>query len=77
MDLGALVRAARDGDGESWNALVERYSGLIWSVARAHRLGDAVLVRVLEVVRDVEIGRAVAVQVHELRRQPERLRLGA
>ena len=41
MELGALVRAARDGDGESWNALVARYGGLIWGVARAHRLGDA------------------------------------
>jgi RNA polymerase sigma factor (sigma-70 family) len=41
MELGTLVRAARDGDGESWNALVERYSGLIWAVARSHRLGDA------------------------------------
>ena len=41
MELAALVRAARDGDGESWNALVARYGGLIWGVARAHRLGDA------------------------------------
>ena len=41
MELGAVVRAASDGDREAWNALVTRYGGLIWSVARAHRLGDA------------------------------------
>jgi RNA polymerase sigma factor (sigma-70 family) len=41
MDLGHLVRAAADGDREAWNGLVERFSGLVWGVARAHRLGDA------------------------------------
>jgi RNA polymerase sigma factor (sigma-70 family) len=41
MELGAVVRAASDGDQEAWNALVARYGGLVWSVARAHRLGDA------------------------------------
>ncbi len=41
MDLRGVVRAATDGDREAWNAIVERYSGLIWGVARAHRLGDA------------------------------------
>jgi RNA polymerase sigma factor (sigma-70 family) len=41
MDLGAVVGAARNGDREAWNALVARFGGLIWSVARAHRLGDA------------------------------------
>jgi RNA polymerase sigma factor (sigma-70 family) len=41
MDLEALIRAARGGDGEAWNAIVARYSGLVWGVARAHRLTDA------------------------------------
>jgi RNA polymerase sigma factor (sigma-70 family) len=41
MDLEAVVRAARDGDRDAWNALVARYGGLIWAVARSHRLGDA------------------------------------
>ena len=41
MDLRGVVRAATDGDREAWNTLVARYSGLIWGVARAHRLGDA------------------------------------
>lgn len=34
-----LVLSARDGDRASWDLLVERYSGLVWSVARSHRLG--------------------------------------
>jgi RNA polymerase sigma factor (sigma-70 family) len=41
MDLRGVVRAATDGDRDAWNELVARYSGLVWSVARAHRLGDA------------------------------------
>ena len=41
MDLRGVVRGATDGDREAWNTLVERYSGLIWGVARAHRLSDA------------------------------------
>ena len=35
---GALLRAAADGDQRAWNALVSRFSGLVWSIARAHRL---------------------------------------
>jgi RNA polymerase sigma factor (sigma-70 family) len=41
MDLAAVVGAASQGDRGAWNALVERYGAMIWSVARAHRLGDA------------------------------------
>lgn len=36
-----LVHAAAAGDSSAWNALVARYSGLVWSVARQHRLSDA------------------------------------
>jgi RNA polymerase sigma factor (sigma-70 family) len=36
-----LVRDARAGDQRAWNALVNRYAGLVWAVARAHRLNDA------------------------------------
>jgi RNA polymerase sigma factor (sigma-70 family) len=39
--VGALVRAAADGDQAAWGALVERFSGLVWAVARAHRLSRA------------------------------------
>ena len=36
-----LVRAAARGDQEAWNRLVDRYSGLLWAIARAHRLDGA------------------------------------
>ncbi|GAA2159202.1 RNA polymerase sigma factor (sigma-70 family) [Humibacillus xanthopallidus] len=36
--LTALVAAASDGDAEAWNAIVVRFSSLLWSVARSHRL---------------------------------------
>ncbi|HSH23736.1 MAG TPA: sigma-70 family RNA polymerase sigma factor [Acidimicrobiales bacterium] len=35
------VRAAADGDDTAWCRLVERFSGLVWSVARAYGLGPA------------------------------------
>ena len=34
-----LVARARNGDKEAWDALVERYAPLIWSICRRHRLG--------------------------------------
>ena len=34
-----LVARAKDGDKEAWDALVERYAPLIWSICRKHRLG--------------------------------------
>jgi RNA polymerase sigma factor (sigma-70 family) len=36
-----LVRDAKLGDHRAWDALVARYGGMVWAVARAHRLGDA------------------------------------
>ena len=36
----ALIEAA-DGDQRAWDALVARYSGLVWAVARSFRLNDA------------------------------------
>ena len=36
--LTELVTAAANGDPEAWNAIVERFSSLLWSVGRAHRL---------------------------------------
>jgi RNA polymerase sigma factor (sigma-70 family) len=36
-----LVTAAEAGDQLVWNALVQEFAGLVWSVARAHRLGKA------------------------------------
>ena len=34
-----LVARARDGDNPAWDALVERYAPLIWSICRRYRLG--------------------------------------
>ncbi len=39
--VAGLVRAAAAGDAGAWRDLVERFSGLIWSVVRAYRLGNA------------------------------------
>jgi RNA polymerase sigma factor (sigma-70 family) len=36
-----LVIRARNGDKQAWDALVERYAPLIWSICRRHRLGGA------------------------------------
>src|SRR5208282_4466996 len=36
-----LVIRARNGDKQAWDALVERYAPLIWSICRRHRLADA------------------------------------
>jgi len=38
---GDLAKAAATGDDAAWKALVERFSGLIWSVTRGYRLGSA------------------------------------
>jgi RNA polymerase sigma factor (sigma-70 family) len=40
-DTGQLVTSAAGGDAAAWQALVERFSGLVWSVTRAYRLGYA------------------------------------
>ena len=40
-DVGVLVRSAASGDKTAWTALVAHFSGLVWSIARAHRLGSA------------------------------------
>jgi RNA polymerase sigma factor (sigma-70 family) len=40
-DAGVLVRAAASGDETAWAALVGRFRGLVWSVARAHGLCNA------------------------------------
>ncbi|HET6685932.1 MAG TPA: sigma-70 family RNA polymerase sigma factor, partial [Jiangellaceae bacterium] len=36
-----LVRDAAGGDQGAWNQLVDRYSRLVWAVARGHRLAHA------------------------------------
>jgi DNA-directed RNA polymerase specialized sigma24 family protein len=36
-----LMARAGSGEKQAWDALVERYSPLIWSICRKHQLGDA------------------------------------
>lgn len=40
-DIVELQKAAADGEEDAWRALVERFSPLVWSVCRAHRLSRA------------------------------------
>jgi RNA polymerase sigma factor (sigma-70 family) len=35
-----FVQRAADGDANAWEAIVQDFSGLIWGIARAHRLSD-------------------------------------
>ena len=34
-EVAELVRAAAEGDQAAWHGLVDRYNGLVWSVARS------------------------------------------
>ncbi|MBV8999495.1 MAG: sigma-70 family RNA polymerase sigma factor [Solirubrobacterales bacterium] len=36
-----MVESAASGDQRAWDALVQEFGGLVWAVARAHRLRDA------------------------------------
>jgi RNA polymerase sigma factor (sigma-70 family) len=36
-----IVGAAAAGDHGAWDALVDEFGGLVWAIARAHRLSDA------------------------------------
>ncbi|MFN0090472.1 MAG: RNA polymerase sigma factor [Acidimicrobiales bacterium] len=40
-DLEALLRAAGSGDQRAWDALVDRFANLVWSIARSFRLSTA------------------------------------
>jgi len=48
QDASGLLAGAAGGDAASWNALVERFSGLLWSIARSYRLSDADAADVLQ-----------------------------
>jgi RNA polymerase sigma factor (sigma-70 family) len=39
--VAGLVACAQGGDKQAWDALVERYAPLIWSICRGYRLGRA------------------------------------
>ena len=38
-ELTELLARASAGDSAAWNAIVERFTSLLWAVARGHRLG--------------------------------------
>jgi RNA polymerase sigma factor (sigma-70 family) len=40
-DPSALLAAAAAGDSDAWNALVDQYTGLLWSIARGYRMSTA------------------------------------
>jgi RNA polymerase sigma factor (sigma-70 family) len=59
-EAARAVLRARDGDGAAWARLVERYSGLLWSIARAHGLsradaGDVVQATWLRLVERIDV----------------------
>jgi RNA polymerase sigma factor (sigma-70 family) len=66
-DVSVLVRAAADGDREAWNALVDRYIRLVWSVTHAYRLtardaedvSQTVWLRLVEHLGDIREPRAL------------------
>jgi len=41
LPVSDLVMGAKNGEKQAWNALVERYDPLIWSICRRHRLSGA------------------------------------
>jgi RNA polymerase sigma factor (sigma-70 family) len=41
IEVSDMVSAAAKGDRAGWDALVQRYSGLVWSVTRGYRLSPA------------------------------------
>jgi RNA polymerase sigma factor (sigma-70 family) len=40
LPVAELVAQARDGDQRAWDALVERFAPLVWSICHRYRLGD-------------------------------------
>jgi DNA-directed RNA polymerase specialized sigma24 family protein len=47
-ELEEVVSSAVGGDGRAWERLVERYAGLVWSVARSYALAVAVAAEVAQ-----------------------------
>jgi RNA polymerase sigma factor (sigma-70 family) len=59
VDTKALLAAAAAGDQAAWDALVQRYSSLVWSIARSFRLdppeaADVVQMTWLRLVENVD-----------------------
>lgn len=62
-----LLAAALDGDRGAWDMIVTEYSGLLWWIARSHRLDESTAADVVQTVwlQLVQHGRSV--------RDPERI----
>jgi RNA polymerase sigma factor (sigma-70 family) len=41
MEVGEQVRLAASGERGAWESIVARYEGLLWSIARSHRLDES------------------------------------
>jgi RNA polymerase sigma factor (sigma-70 family) len=48
--MAALVHGVASGDHQAWNTLVERYTPLVWSVVRTHRLTTDEAAEVTQIV---------------------------
>jgi RNA polymerase sigma factor (sigma-70 family) len=92
LPVAELVARSRHGDAAAWRSLTDRYTNLLWSVARSLRMSDADaadavqttwlrLVESLDDIRDPErLGSWLATTVRrecfDIRRRSARLRLG-
>ena len=90
--VAELVSRSRNGDAAAWQSLTDRYTNLLWSVARSLRMNDADaadavqttwlrLVENLDDIREPErLGSWLATTVRrecfDIRRRSARLRLG-
>ena len=76
----ALVDAAAKGDQAAWDRLVQRFSGLVWSVTRSLGLSDddaaevsqAVWLRLVEQLARIDPDRLGAWLADTTRREAER-----
>ena len=41
LEVPSLLARTRNGEEQAWDALVDRYAPLIWSICRRYRLADA------------------------------------
>jgi RNA polymerase sigma factor (sigma-70 family) len=59
VDVSTVLASAAAGDQTAWDVLVDRYTGLLWSIARSFRLssadaGDAVQLTWLKLVENLD-----------------------
>jgi RNA polymerase sigma factor (sigma-70 family) len=48
LQVGELLQLAAAGDRGAWSTLVERYEGLLWGIARSHRLDQSAAADVVQ-----------------------------